>query len=135
MRPGQVIDANILDAGSLSEKRNFSIVRRGSGGWLMLGAILAVLQVACGGISTSEMAAGSTGDGAHVQRQNQSQTRCQIFRSRFTPDPIPWADQKSISPTFEVSRWCLIFGLAYALPAALKCRICRSSTTSFKTGP
>ena len=61
MRPGQVIDGNTIDAGSLSEKRNVRIVRRGSGGWLMLGAILAVLQVACGGISTSEMAAGSTG--------------------------------------------------------------------------
>ena len=62
MQLEQVIDGNTLDAGSLSEKRNVSIVWSGSGGWLMLGAILAVLQVACGVGSTSELAAGSTGD-------------------------------------------------------------------------
>ena len=62
MRPGQVNDGNTLDAGSLSEKRNVSIVRRGNGVWLMLGVILVVLQTACGGISTSELPAGSTED-------------------------------------------------------------------------
>ena len=62
MGPGQVNDGNTLDAGSLSEKRNVSIVRRGNGVWLMLGVILAVLQPACGGISTSDLPAGSTED-------------------------------------------------------------------------
>jgi thiol-disulfide isomerase/thioredoxin len=85
MRPGQVIDGDTLDAGSLSEKRNLSIVRRGSGVGLMLGAILAVLQVACGGISTSEMAAGSTGDaGARATAESVSDFPITVYTGADT---------------------------------------------------
>jgi len=62
MRTGQINDGNTINAGSSSVRRNFSTVRRGKGVWLILVAFLAVLQVACGGISTSELASNSTAD-------------------------------------------------------------------------
>lgn len=69
MLPGQVIYGNTSDAGPLSEKRNFNIVRHRNVVWLMLGMILAVLQVACGGNSTSDLAVGSTMDAGPLETE------------------------------------------------------------------